>query len=393
MSAPDFLTYDTLLKAATERCGLSNFGVEEFRPGLEKFVEACINDGFVPPAGLTHIREVVINILVKRLRMEDDLAKHPEILEEEITSPLFILGAGRVGSTKMHRLLANAENIQSIPFWQVLNPARLPEAVRGQPDPRIAITEAFCDAMRLNVPKLYAAIQPVATEPDEDSNLLDMHFMQLMFLAHANVPSYIEWIYQQDWHDAYRYFKKSLQYVQWQNGTLGLPLLLKGPSHTPHMGEIYDVFPNAKFVQIHRDPATCIASLGTVVQMLYMLQPVPGMVTVADAARMQEFAVRHYFLENLKARDRQPEIPVADYYIEDVCNDAVGVAQKIFEFWTIPLSDSSIQRMRVWESANTKDRFGQFRYTMEGAGVNREQFEASIEPYMRRFYPNKRNSV
>src|SRR3546814_16427255 len=90
--------------------------------------------------------------------------------------------------------------------------------------------------------------------------MFDMTFMQLMFLAIANVPSYVEWIYRQDWHAPYRYYKKLLQFVQWQNGTSGVPMLLKGPSHTPHMDMLHEYFQDAKFVQIHRDPVTCVAS-------------------------------------------------------------------------------------------------------------------------------------
>src|SRR3546814_6565795 len=81
----------------------------------------------------------------------------------------------------------------------------------------------------------------------------------------------------------YRYYKKLLQFVQWQNGTSGVPMLLKGPSHTPHMDMLHEYFPDAKFVQIHRDPVTCVASMGKVVWMLHQLQPIQGKDSIADS--------------------------------------------------------------------------------------------------------------
>ena len=111
-----------LLKAASAKAGLTDFGDDHFRAGLDQFVAACRNDGFVPTAGLESIGESVIKILLNRLRFEATLKRHPEILDEEIVSPLVIIGPGRVGSTKLHRLLANARNIQTTPLWQVMNP-------------------------------------------------------------------------------------------------------------------------------------------------------------------------------------------------------------------------------------------------------------------------------
>jgi hypothetical protein len=199
MTSDGGFTSDNLLTAASTRCGLTNFGDDHFRAGLDRFVDACRSDGFVPVAGLASIGETIIKILVNRLRFEETLTRHPEILDQTIVSPLVIIGPGRVGSTKLHRLLANAANIQTTPLWQVMNPIPAIGAKDGEPDPRIRVAEDFCESIKVDVPQLYAAIEPIATAPDEDPYMMDMTFMQLMFLALANVPSYVHWIYQQDW--------------------------------------------------------------------------------------------------------------------------------------------------------------------------------------------------
>jgi Sulfotransferase family len=380
-------TAEALSARATAETSLSNFGDDDFRPGLDHFIAACRDDGFVPPAGLIPIGDAIVRILVNRLRFEDALTIHPEILDEQIVAPLFIVGAGRVGSTKLHRLLANATEVQSTPLWQVMNPVPIAPTQSGREDPRIALTRAFCDQVRRNQPQLYAAIEPAAEEPDEDPYMFDMSFMQLMFLATANVPSYIRWIYQQDWRRPVAYHKKLLQYLQWQNGTAGKPMLLKGPSHTPHMDALLAMFPDAKFVQIHRDPLTCIASMAKVVWMLHQLQPVPHLDTIADSAEMQQFVMKQFIVESLRIRDADPAFPIADFYYEDVRDDATGLARRIFDFWGQALSEESVDRMTAWETANSQHKLGRFEYTVAEAGIDVAAYRADFAPYLRRFFP------
>jgi hypothetical protein len=390
MAIPQNFNSNAMLKAASSRCGLYHFGEHYFKPALDKFIQSCIEDGYVTELGLVSIREAIVNILVKRLRFEEDLRKHPEILEGKIVSPLVILGSpGRVGSTKLHRVLANATNIQTTPLWQVMNPVPSSDAEKGKPDPRIKITDGFCRRLEQYQPQLYSAIQPIATEPDEDPYMFELSFMQFMFNSIAHVPSYMHWMYEQEWLETYRYHKKMLQYLQWQNGTSGIPMLLKGPSHTAHLDMFHSVFPDAKFVQIHRDPVTCIASMAKVVQLLQGLEPTNGTSSTRDSAELLAWWTRHCLLENLRIRERQPEIPIVDFYYEDVCDDAVVLAQKIFDFWGIQLSEESQKRMRDWELSNNQHKLGKFEYTLDEAGINREEYEATIESYLHRFYPNK----
>jgi hypothetical protein len=381
---PEFQA-QALLDEATARTGLGDFGEDTFVPALECYIDACRNDGYVPEDAWPTVAESILKILGNRLRFERELVEHPEILNEELTTPLFILGApGRVGSTKLHRLLGPAQAIQTVPLWQVMNPVRPDHgAVNG--DPRIAECDGFCGLIREHQPQLFAAIQPIATAPDEDPYMFDMTFKQIMFNASVHVPTYITWIYEQQWDDTYAYHRRMLQYLQWQNGTSGVPLLLKGPSHTPHLDMLHAHFPDAKVVHVHRDPVTCCASMGRVVELLQDLQPVHGTATLEDHSRLMADWTRHCLLENLRLRDAVPDLPVADFYYDDLIRDAVGVAEKIFEFWGVPLSDYDHRRIEDWEATNSQHKEGKFVYSVEDSGIDRAAFERSLQPYLDRF--------
>jgi hypothetical protein len=57
-----------------------------------------------------------------------------------------------------------------------------------------------------------------------------------------------------EWRDAFYTFLKKLQ---WRDGR---PLVLKSPPHTARIRLLLDLFPNAKFIHIHRDPFTVFQS-------------------------------------------------------------------------------------------------------------------------------------
>lgn len=377
-----------LMDEATKRTGLDDFGADDFLEPLQRFTTACVSDGRVSAEGMPAIRETLVAKLAGRLRFEDDLTRHPEILDEQIVSPLFLIGAGRMGSTKMHRLLANAEGIQSLPFWQLQIPAPLPGPANTATDPRQTSCEAFCAQIQTAMPQLFAAIEPVAVEPDEEVHLLDLTFRQFYFSALAYTPSYFDWLLNgQDWHPPYRYLKRLLQYLQWQNHTAGKPMLLKGPFHTPYVDVIADVFPDAKFVQIHRDPVTCAASLGKVAWMLQELNQ--GTATRHEYGRLLENYLVDALVGNLAPRAALAPDHITDFYYEDVVKDAAGLTREIFRFWGQPLTDTDLTAMNAWEAANQQHSRGRFDYSLEEMGVDRDRMEHALAPYLQRFYAHR----
>lgn len=90
--------------------------------------------------------------------------------------------------------------------------------------------------------------------------LLALDFKSALFNGLARVPTYTRWLlHDADHRSAFEYEKRVLKLLQW--GYPARPWRLKCPSHVQHPDVIAQVFPDARFVMTHRDPADVIASV------------------------------------------------------------------------------------------------------------------------------------
>ena len=78
------LSVEGLLQAAQDATGLSDFGDESFREPFEVLVKALNEEANLNAVGRFTQYQRILNILCNRLRTEAWIARHPEILDEEI---------------------------------------------------------------------------------------------------------------------------------------------------------------------------------------------------------------------------------------------------------------------------------------------------------------------
>ena len=75
MSDAAFFDPDALLREASERTGLHDFGHESFREPMQRLLRSIDEEGRLHEVGRMTQRERVIGILVNRLRAEAAIAK------------------------------------------------------------------------------------------------------------------------------------------------------------------------------------------------------------------------------------------------------------------------------------------------------------------------------
>ena len=251
------LKKDELMAAAKQGCGLHDFGKDFWDEPLDRLIHALNYEANLHPIGLFISRKRIINLLGVRLRAEQWFKKYPEILEQEVLSPMVIVGLQRTGTTKLHRLLTADPDNRVLRSWEAINPAPFKLNMNGK-DRRIKIAKTSEKALRWMTPGFFA-IHPVEhSAPEEDILLLDVTFLSTTPEAITHVPSYSDWLEQTDQSHAYEYGSRLLRLLQWQQP--GKRWVLKSPHHLEFLPLIEKYYGDPHFIWTHRDPNECISS-------------------------------------------------------------------------------------------------------------------------------------
>ncbi|PNB72190.1 sulfotransferase [Pseudomonas sp. GW456-E7] len=385
MSADDF-TLDALLAEARARSGgLDDFGPGDFRQGLRVLADALKNEACLSPAGRGLLREKLLGQLVNRLVMEDHLRRHPEILEQAIDDPLVIVGLPRTGTTLLQRTLAVDPQFSKALWWETRYPAPLPGETLEQPQKRIARARDEVAGMIEFLPQLLAIHPLDAEQPDEEFMLMEHSFLCAMD-SYVNVPSYTAWLDAQDQTQVYRYLKRTLQFLQWQQARRGIEpgrrWLLKSPQHLHTLELLFEVFPKAQVVLTHREPARTIPSLASFIHTLWLLYS-----DEADAEAVGEQwnrrmarALRH----GMAVRERMPPERFLDVHFEDTVAEPQAVVERIYQFAGLQLTPQTRSAMAQWLQANGREKRAVHHYSPGQFGLSEEILQRDYAEYRTR---------
>ncbi|PPK39867.1 sulfotransferase [Pseudomonas laurylsulfatiphila] len=385
MSADDFALDALLAEARARSGGLDDFGPGDFRQGLRVLADALNNEACLSPAGRGLLREKLLGQLVNRLVMEDHLRRHPEILEQPIDDPLVIVGLPRTGTTLLQRTLAVDPQFSKAQWWETRYPAPLPGETLEQPLKRIARAREEVAGMIEFLPQLLAIHPLDAEQPDEEFMLMEHSFLCAMD-SYVNVPSYTAWLDGQDQTQVYRYLKRTLQFLQWQQARRGIEpgrrWLLKSPQHLHTLELLFEVFPKAQVVLTHREPARTIPSLASFIHTLWLLYS-----DKADAEAVGEQwnrrmarALRHA----MAVRERMPPERFLDVHFEDTVAEPQAVVERIYQFAGLQLTPQTRSAMAQWLQANGREKRAVHHYSPGQFGLSEEILQRDYAEYRTR---------
>ena len=87
-----------LMAAAEAETGLTDYGSDSFRPGLERLTEALRSEAQLSELGSDIMRMRLVGHLASRLQVNDTVKRFPQIEDRAIRAPLFIIGLPRTGT-------------------------------------------------------------------------------------------------------------------------------------------------------------------------------------------------------------------------------------------------------------------------------------------------------
>lgn len=247
--------------AEAQRGGLADCEpTPEAREALAVLVESLEADVRLNLVGRLSAKSDTVRLARTHLRVHRALRENPEIAETPLPPPVFIVGWPRTGTTFLHLLLSQDPESRTIPYWESFDP--VPPV--GGPDRRSAqVTRMLLQLERI-APD-YQAIHPMTADMAEECVALfmnELRSLQLDFQYSAR--GYIRWLLDEDPRIAYSAYRRQLQLIQYHRPR-GQRFVLKDPTHLVHLETVISLFPDARFVFTHRDPAKALSSICSLV--------------------------------------------------------------------------------------------------------------------------------
>jgi hypothetical protein len=376
-------TLDDLTAQARAETGLSDFGSDWFRQPLSLLIKALTTEVELSPFGRITASTQLLQLLKNRLLIEGVLARHPEIHDIQIQRPIVIAGLPRTGTTHLHNLMSADPALRSLPYWESLEPvlAESEATGPGQPDPRLARTEAGVVFLGQAMPLFNRMHEMTTWHVHEEIQLLAIAGSTMLFETMAVLPSWRDWYRGNDQTPAYEYLRTILKVLQWQRG--GERWVLKSPQHLEQFGPLMTVFPDATVVVTHRDPVSITASLATMVSYTARL----------NQRRVDPVAIGRYWADRLVdmlgscARDRDilPAERSIDIRFHEFMADDVATVARIYELADQPMTAEARMAMMAFMAEHPRGRHGAVAYDLAQFGLDRAERRRALAFYVERF--------
>ena len=379
------LDAEALMNEAAKKTGLSDFGDESFISGLQILIESLNEEARLSTIGRIGAKTMLLNRLGNRLRIIDYRKKRPEVAEQSIERPLFVVGLPRTGTTVFHELLAQDPNHRWPITYEVEEPLPPVRAESLLTDPRIAEVKKNLDQTE-NLAPGFRAIHPTgATMAQECIAMTSSEFMSELFGVMYYVPSYNDWLREQDGSSAYRWHRMFLQHLQVD---YRLPRwVLKSPGHLPFIRALVDEYPTAAIVQTHRDPMQVMASLASFACSLHS-----AFSDDVDAVETAAQEAAHYAAMLEAGMEQRKRIEAADgpgrffdVRFDDIVTRPLEVMEELYAHFGFEWSSDLRDRMQSYLKNHPREKHGKHSYTLDEFGLSHEEHGPLFAAYRERF--------
>ena len=378
---PIDLSPERLMETARKQTGLSDWGEEDFRTPLTVLLDAYEKEADLSLLGRVMVQKNIVRLLANRLRIQRDFTRHPEILQQPVHKPLFIVGLPRTGTTLLFNLLDLDPEARTPRWWELYLPSPPPEKETRYTDPRIALVHKQSRHMERMIP-LIRTIHPMdPMSPEECYFIFQIMFSTWVVNLMYNVPTYGRWLAQHDMVPAYRYYRSVLQLLQWR--TPGEHWTLKAPHHLFHLDALLAVFPDACIIHTHRDLVKVIGSSCSLMAMLRRMNTRRAEPAAIGATILNELATG--VDRAMKVRKKAPAERFYDLQYRDFIADPKGQIRKIYDYFDYPFAERMAADMDHWLNEDRRQQRGVHHYSLAQFGLStqqiRERFAAYTEQY------------
>jgi hypothetical protein len=382
---PVEMSVDAVLQAARAATQLTNFGSDDFVERLGVWLQSFDEDKGLNLLGRAGAWDQTVRYAINRLRVEDLVSRHPEILRVKIDRPLIIAGLPRSGTTHLVNILASDPRLRSMPLWETMEPVPLETELSFEAssnNPRYRRTIEMWHVLT-HVLKHWSAMHDMA--PDhvhEEVELQCIDFSSYMPEWLARVPRWQRYYFEHDQTPHYAYARKVLQAMTWLHGPDRW--VMKSPPNMENLPALFATYPDATVIITHRDPVAVIQSAITMVAYWDRIRR-----TEADLPGLAAYwidRIERLLRACVRDRDSVPEGQVIDVLFHEYMADQRRTIERVYAQAGLPLTAAASERIDAYLNANPRGKYGRVVYDLKGDfGVDVAALRRRFQFYYDRF--------
>lgn len=256
---------------------------------LQNWIRVLWRAGFrIHPAFLLRFLFITGNaVLNVPFQWVERLLHGRKIREQKVQSPVFIIGHPRSGTTHLHYLLSRDPQFAYCTVYQAMIPHLFLTSGR-----------ALKGLVKRALPETRPQDKmPISIDSPKEEEFAMANSSRTSYMFTFYFPRRAELFFKEGvvfsespsdrihWMRHFDFFVKKLSYAN-----KGKRLLLKSPANTARVSEILELYPDAKFIHIHRDPLEVYRST---VRLYEKVLPGTSFQKV-DAADLESYIVQSY---------------------------------------------------------------------------------------------------
>ena len=381
---PQFRTaLDLLHQTVSNEVGSDDFGEGDYLPGLTALLQSMDYDPRFTEQGRRIAWGQVIGALRSRAQAIKSMYENPGYDAKPIVSPVVITGVPRTGTTALHRLMAVDPRFQGLQTWLLDAPMPRPPIETWASYPEFQKSVQVLEARYAAAPEQRAAHFRAAEEVHECCMLLWHSFVSNLWSCGWSAATYDAWWQAQSEWPAYLYYYRCVQLIG--SSEPEKRWLLKNPGHIENLDLLFAIYPDAKVIQTHRDPAKAIPSLVSLLMTLHALMEEGRLEQRGEIMLRREVAkwsnaARKAEIEREKHPGRVMDVVHGDFH-----RDPMGVLERIYAFIDMDISDELRAGFAQRIAEKPELQHGVHRYNITDYGMSEEEAREPFRDYIQRY--------
>lgn len=367
---------------ATE-VGSDDFGPPDYLNGLTVLLQSMDYDPHFSEVGRRAAWGQVVGALKARAHAIKSMKEHSGFDAHAIVSPVVITGVPRTGTTALHRLMAVDQRFQGLQTWLTDAPMPRPPVETWTDYPQFRETVSVLEARYAAAPQKRAAHSMAAEEVHECCLLLWQSFVSNLWSCGWSAATYDAWWQCQSEEAAYRHYVRCLQLIgsrephkRW---------LLKNPGHIDNLDLLFAVFPDARVIQTHRDPAKAVPSLVSLLMQLHTLMEEGRADQRGEIMLRREIAKWANAVRKAEqVRQRHPN-QVLDVMHAEFHREPMRVLERIYAFIGMDIPDETRATFARRIAERPELKHGVHRYAITDYGMTEDQAREPFRDYIERY--------